>query len=157
KCRTLFGPTHNFTLGNLHRLAWNYALTDRLTEATALLQSVHELSRSVTNPERSPPIAWEIWACRLVGDLDQADRLLRESLEYHRKQQASRTKPNANNMATDLASLALNLLMQGRLDEAEPLAREAVALNQTEEYQRFQSVSVLGAVLLGRRKYAEAE
>jgi eukaryotic-like serine/threonine-protein kinase len=154
KCQSLFGSTNSRTLNNVRRLAWNYALLGRLTESLTLMRRERELHGS---PEQSPTTGWHIWVCQWAGELDEADRLLREAVEYHRKRQALRTQPNANNMATDLASLALNLLLQGRPDEAEPLAREAVGLNQTEEYQRYYSVSVLGAVLLGLRKYDEAE
>jgi tetratricopeptide (TPR) repeat protein len=158
KCRTLLGPTHSSTLGNMHRLAWNYAHMDRLTESIALHDKVLELRKSVVDPEQDLLIFWIhtlAWVCQWTGDLDRADRLLREVLDHDRRQDESRIRPNG--MATRLASLALNLLLQGRPDEAEPLAREAVGLNQIEGHHRFYSVSVLGAVLLGQKKYAEGE
>jgi hypothetical protein len=51
----------------------------------------------------------------------------------------------------------LNLLLQGRYDEAEPIAREAVAMNRTGDFKFPYWVSIWGAVLLGQGKYAEAE
>jgi hypothetical protein len=60
-------------------------------------------------------------------------------------------------MATLLAFLALNLLLQGRYDEAEPIAREAVAMNRTGDVKYPYCVGIWGAVLLGQAKYAEAE
>jgi hypothetical protein len=55
---------------------------------------------------------------------------------------------------------AVNLLMREQSAEAEPLAREAVAIfdrQQGDVQRRFYWVSVLGAVLSGQERYAEAE
>jgi hypothetical protein len=49
------------------------------------------------------------------------------------------------------------VLLQERYEEAEPIAREAVAMNRTEDFKYPYWVSILGAVLLGQKKYAEAE
>jgi eukaryotic-like serine/threonine-protein kinase len=152
KCRLLFGSTDSRTLNNVRRLAWNYALQGRLTESLTLMRSERELHES---PEQTPPTVWHIFVCQWAGELDEADRLLRELLDHRRRQQPSQSQQRE--LASHLASHALNLLLQGRPDAAEPLAREAVGMNQTEEYQRYYSVSVLGAVLLGLRKYEEAE
>jgi hypothetical protein len=51
----------------------------------------------------------------------------------------------------------VNLLLQGRYDEAEPLAREAIAMNITGDLKHYYWVSALGAIRLGQQKYAEAE
>jgi hypothetical protein len=56
-----------------------------------------------------------------------------------------------------LGFLALNLLLQERYDEAEPVARDAVAMNRTEDFKFPYWVSILGAALLGQKRYAEAE
>src|SRR5205807_1503229 len=59
-----------------------------------------------------------------------------------------------------LGWMALNLLLQQKYAEAEPLVREAVAIfekQRPEDPRRFYWVSLLGAVLVGQRKYTEAE
>jgi len=58
------------------------------------------------------------------------------------------------------ADLALAYLSQGKFDESEPLAREALDFNrknQPDDWQRFRAESLLGASLAGQKKYAEAE
>jgi hypothetical protein len=62
-----------------------------------------------------------------------------------------------NDLANHLGYLAVNLLLQGRYDEAEPIAREAVAKSQIGDGKHYYWVSALGAVLLGQQKYTEAE
>src|SRR5262249_16777357 len=55
---------------------------------------------------------------------------------------------------------ARTLLLEKQYDAAEPLVREAVALFEKEhpdDQRRFYWVSLLGAVLFGQKKYAEAE
>jgi hypothetical protein len=52
------------------------------------------------------------------------------------------------------------LLAESKFAEAEPLAREALAIRETEspdEWTVFHASSLLGASLLGQKKYAEAE
>ena len=94
-------------------------------------------------------------ACQRAGDLDRADQLLRDALELHRKKEDSLIR--RNNIANQLGWLALNLLLQERHGDAERTAREAIALDQREKYRRFYWMSVLGAALLGQKKYADAE
>ena len=51
----------------------------------------------------------------------------------------------------------MNRLLQERYNEAERLAREAVAMNQVGDLKRDYWISAPGAALLGQRKYSEAE
>jgi eukaryotic-like serine/threonine-protein kinase len=49
---------------------------------------------------------------------------------------------------------------QGKFTDAEPLAREALEMDQKQQpdhWQRFRAESLLGASLAGEKKYAEAE
>ena len=58
------------------------------------------------------------------------------------------------------AALALAYVSQGRFTESEPLAREAMDVNQKkrpDDWQRFRAESLLGTSLVGEKKYAEAE
>jgi hypothetical protein len=59
-----------------------------------------------------------------------------------------------------LAGLGSNLIQQQKYADAEPVVRESVDLlqrNFPETWDRFRAQSLLGAVLLGEQKYAEAE
>jgi len=56
--------------------------------------------------------------------------------------------------------LALNLLLKGQYVQAEPLAKEAVAITdkeQPEDPGHFYWLGLLGAVLLGQQRFSEAE
>jgi len=96
------------------------------------------------------------------GKLAEAETLQREALSIWRTLAAKQpVRPAAlSGLADALVRLARSLLAQGRFVEAEPLARESCALfgKQTpEEWSSFQARSLLGASLLGQKKFAEAE
>jgi Tetratricopeptide repeat len=58
------------------------------------------------------------------------------------------------------ADLALAYISQGKFAESEPLAREAMQVdqkNRSDDWQRFRAETLLGASLAGQKKYAEAE
>jgi tetratricopeptide (TPR) repeat protein len=156
KQRTNRGPKDPSTLGKMHTLAMCYMEVNRLKESMALHEQVLEDHKSQNRPAE---VAWTMrtfaQACQRAGKLDRADQLLREALEIDRNHEDSQACRNGR--GNTLGWLALNLLLQQRYDEAERVAREAVAVHQNEEDRRYFWVSVLGAVLLGRQKYAEAE
>jgi eukaryotic-like serine/threonine-protein kinase len=59
-----------------------------------------------------------------------------------------------------LAERARDLLVQGKFAEAEPVARECLALREKQvpdNWRTFNARSMLGGSLLGQKKYAEAE
>jgi tetratricopeptide (TPR) repeat protein len=156
KQRTNRGPKDRYTVDKMHTLAMCYMEVNRLEESMALHEQALEGRKSQNRPAR---VAWTLrtfaQACQRAGKLDRADQLLREALEIDRNHEDSQSGRNAR--GNTLGWLALNLLLQQRYDEAERVAREAVAVHQNEEDRRYYWVSVLGAVLLGRQKYQEAE
>ena len=157
KQRDICGPTHSQTIGTMHAPAMNYLEADRLDESIklheALLEALNNLGAGNELP--SWPLRTFAQACQRAGRLDRADKLLREALATDRN--AADSQRQRNGTANTLGWLALNLYLQERYDEAEPLVREAVALNQNERKRYFQWVSVLGAVLLAQKNYTEAE
>jgi tetratricopeptide (TPR) repeat protein len=59
-----------------------------------------------------------------------------------------------------LAARVMTLLVEGKFAEAEPLARECLALREImipDDWRTFNARSMLGGSLLGQKKYAEAE
>jgi serine/threonine protein kinase/tetratricopeptide (TPR) repeat protein len=153
--RTLEGPTHPATLGTMHQLAWNYGMMGRLRESLAMFEKLFALRN--TGFGRDLDFLHYVIVCQWAGKYDQVDKLLHEAAKLRGPD------PGSINELYDSASLrgflALNLLLQKRYEEAEPIAREVVAMNQTgggvNQFPYW--VSVLGAVLLGQRKYTEAE
>ena len=159
KRTTIFGPTHPSTLGAMHQLAMNYRSLDRFAESMALHEKVLDGLKSIYGPEHDSMI-WPMQTfaevCQRAGKFDRADQLLRAVLEHIPKNRKD-SLGSRNNTANALGWLAVNLLLQERYDEAESLLRKAIATDQIEKQRRFYWMSVLGAALLGQKKYADAE
>jgi tetratricopeptide (TPR) repeat protein len=160
KQRAILGPAHADTLDTMHNLAMNYGDVDRFAESLTLHEKVLELRKSTYGHENNPAWCLRTFAqvCQRAGKLDEADRLLRDALAHTRKQNDSHAQRLGK--ANSLGWRALNLLLQQQYATAEPLAREAVAIfekRRPDDPRRFYWVSVLGDVLLGQKKYHEAE
>jgi serine/threonine protein kinase len=161
KQRALRGPTHPETLGTMHALAINYEKVGRLSESMALHEKVLEGLKSTSGSDHGLMFGARMnfaQACQRAGELDRADQLLREALAFIEKQGSSRE--NRATRGRILGWMALTLLLRHRYIEAEPLAREAVAVTEKEQAHdpaRLVWVSILGAVLLGQQRYTEAE
>jgi serine/threonine protein kinase len=158
KRRTIFGPTHLATLETMHYLAMDYADVGRYQESMALHAKVLDSLDAMYGPRHESTI-WTMQtfaeACQRAGDLDRADQLLRDALKLIPQRKDSLIR--RNDRATLLGWLALNLLWQERHGDAERIAREAIATDQVGQFRRFYWMSVLGAALLGQKKYADAE
>jgi serine/threonine-protein kinase len=157
KRRIICGPTHLDTLAAMHRLAKNYMDVDRFKDSMALHAKVLDGFNSTYGPKHDGTI-WPMLTfaqvCQRAGDLDRADQLLREALQIRNRKDSLIQR---DGRANTLGWLALNLLLQERHDDAERIAREAIAIDQIEKYRRYYWMSVLGAALLGQKKYADAE
>jgi tetratricopeptide (TPR) repeat protein len=91
---------------------------------------------------------------RRQGRLSESEGIFRDRL------QAARDTKNNAEIGNALASLALTLLYDKKFAEAEPLGRELLSLNEKSyrgQWYNFTSQSFLGGVLVGQKKYAEAE
>jgi tetratricopeptide (TPR) repeat protein len=161
KRRAICGPTHPDTVGTMHNLAMNYADVDRFAESMALLEKVLAHLKS-TETAGSQPSSWSwlIYAqvCQRAGKFDKAEQLLREALQRNRH--CDDSLASRGQKSNILGWLALNRLLQHQYNEAEPLAREALAITERlplVNARRFLWMSMLGAALLGQGKYAEAE
>jgi hypothetical protein len=93
---------------------------------------------------------------REQGRLAEAEAVFREVLQDARKL----TPADDRAVGGALASLTLNMFCQKKFAEAEPLAREMLAIDERlfpNHWYRFCGQSALGDSLLGQKKYAEAE
>ena len=91
-----------------------------------------------------------------AGKTELAAALARELLADAR----TRLPKESPQLAGQLAAIATSLLQAGAFAEAESLLRECLAIGektQAEEWTTFTIKSMLGAALLGQKKYAEAE
>jgi tetratricopeptide (TPR) repeat protein len=158
KQRAVCGPSHAATLTTMHQLAMAYFAVGRLADSMALHEPLLEARRATLGPHhRSTRWCMQTFgeACEFTGKFDRAEQLYREALKYSQQQPDSLHRRNF--VANTLGHLARNYAAQQRYAEAEPLLREAVALNQKEEVRRLSWLSLLGVVLAGQGKFAEAE
>jgi serine/threonine protein kinase/tetratricopeptide (TPR) repeat protein len=158
KHRVLLGPTHPSTLGIMHNLAIDYKNLNRLAESIALYEEIRKHDESGWGREQQIyyRLCFSI-ACQQAGKLDQAELLLREALELARKRDDSLGQFQK---ANTLGWLARTLLLKKQYGDSEPLVREAVAIwekQKPDDQRRFYWTSLLGEVLAGQKKYAEAE
>jgi tetratricopeptide (TPR) repeat protein len=162
KQRAVCGPTHGDTVDTMHELAWSYLDVDRITESIDLHEKALGWLKSTNGAGQPPRNVWWIigfaMVCQKAGKLDRADQLLHEALAQNQKRED--TVGRRGQLAHIRGRLALNLLLQKRYDEAEPLIRQAVATCEKINPDNFRSyylLAIQGAVLAGQQRYAEAE
>jgi serine/threonine protein kinase/tetratricopeptide (TPR) repeat protein len=161
KRRAILGPTHFLTLETMEQLGTIYYHEQRFAESMDLLEKILNAIETTygTQHDRTTGARKNFArACMRAGKFDQADRLLREALEQVRRLEDSHGRRVG--IANCFGWLAVNLLLQQKYVECEPLAREALAIYEKimpDAPWRFYWESVVGAALLGRQEYAEAE
>ncbi len=161
KQRTICGPTHPATLGTIRLLAGNYAYLGRFTEAIALYEKLLDGQKPGSGPEDETKTGYMFdlaQLCLRAGKLDRAEPLLQEVLKQLRQREPARVR--GTQMSNTLGWLALNMYLKGRYTDAEALIRKTLAFHQKElpeSTRTFYWVNLLGAVLLGQEKCAEAE
>jgi pentatricopeptide repeat protein len=154
KDEALRGPTEAGASGSAEQLAATYMDAGMYVEAAAREDKVLALRKTLGS---DPLGGWLIY--QRAGRFAEADRAIRWNLELHRRRTDSVGQIQKARM---LEALSVNLLLQNHPHEAEPLAREALALydknHSTElEWRRPHVMNVLGGTLLGQKKYADAE
>jgi serine/threonine protein kinase/tetratricopeptide (TPR) repeat protein len=157
--RATLGPDHPTTLIAITNLALSYQAAGRVAEAVSLFEELltrrraklgpdHGHTRASVNYLAQAHLAGRQWAV--------AEGLFRDLVAARRR--LSPVKVPA--LAEALAGLGASLVGQEKAAEAEPVLREALALDERERpdaWQRFYVQSLLGAALLGQQKAADAE
>jgi tetratricopeptide (TPR) repeat protein len=152
------GADHPHTLDTLARLAVAYQAAGKLEQALALLQqaSVGIETRQFYHPNAGVIVGALIACHERLKHYDQAEAWRRKWLVVVKGRSGADSLPSA----TEMALLCTNLLKQKKFADAEPLARECLAIRAKKEpdaWTSFNSKSLLGAAMLGQKKYAEAE
>ena len=168
--RKVLGPDHPATLNTLNYIARTLAASDALeirngTNAVRLAEeAVAATSRTNANflDTLAAAYAETHQFGKAVNTQNEAIALLQN--EDQKTDYASRLKLyQLNTPYRDDGALAANtltLLNQGKFAQAEPLARECLALREImipDDWRTFNARSLLGGCLLGQMKYAEAE
>jgi serine/threonine protein kinase len=155
----LRGPMAAGASDSAHKLAMVYEDAGKYLESAARQEKILALRRAAGGG----PDWYVMYTClkayQRAGELDEADRLLRDLIAHQRKRGDSFGQIQ---IARTLERLSLNVLLQHRPAEAEALAREAIALwekNHTtdREWRHAYAKNLLGGTLLAQKKYAEAK
>jgi tetratricopeptide (TPR) repeat protein len=98
----------------------------------------------------------ELYAAMNEDDKARADRAMAIA-GYERLVQEVRAKTGPDPLL--LVSFGKVLLLQGRFNDAEPILRECLDIADTlpDRWERYYAKSILGGVLSGQKRYAEAE
>ena len=153
------GPDNAETLGTQADLGISYRDAGRFADAIPLLEEVYEKSRKYPG-RKYPDLAWVrealLTAYVRAGQAAKATALAREQVQAARKQLAA----GSPELAAALAAAGQALLEVKADADAEPLLRECLPILQKAEadaWTTFSIQSLLGAALLGQKKYVAAE
>ena len=158
--RRALGPEHPDTLLSMGNLAATYAKEGKDAQAEALFAQTLEISRRVLGPEHTRTLGFLSDLASLYlrqGKYGLAETDAAQVLAGRRRAGGSEDPFDIHAAAADLA---LVYVLEGKFSASEPLARENLEFNQKEQpdnWQRFRAESLLGATLVGQKKYAEAE
>ena len=153
------GHDHPETLTSRNNLAIYYAGAGRLAQAIAIWEEMLPSQRKVVGPGHpSTLISTNALATTYesLGRWAEAEPLRREILARRREKE----KPGSLSTARAFFQLGYNLIKQEKWPEAEVILRECLAICETslpEDWKRFHAMSLLGAVLMGRHRYEEAD
>jgi eukaryotic-like serine/threonine-protein kinase len=154
---TRLGADHPNTLRAEANLGVNYRDSGRPAAGARLMEDALRRARGRPAAEvvvQGLPMALAV-AYESLGRWSDAEAARRAALAHRRRTE----RPGGQQLPDDLDGLARNLLKQSRPSEAEPLARESLAIREkgAPDNRRFHTMSLLGGALLAQGKYAEAE
>lgn len=157
--RRQLGPEHPDTLSALMNLAMSYFAADRLDEAGRLLTEVTNTSLQILGPDHrlSHTAAYNLAHVRLRQDnLAEARTLFTRALESRRRALG----PDNSQTLIALEALATVLAREERYEDAEALFRNSLAArakSAPQHWRTHQTRTRLGALLVQRARYADAE
>ncbi|MDB5350305.1 MAG: pkn [Planctomycetota bacterium] len=148
------GTDHPDTWFARANLGMNYLDAGRMKDALPLLEGAHVASRKYPTLRVVAPLLLDAYV--RAGQSEKAATLARQLLAESRP-----TVPAGSlQLAGLLAQASMILLEVKAWDEVEPLVRECLAIREKAEpdaWTTFNTKSILGAVLLGQKKYTDAE
>jgi serine/threonine protein kinase/tetratricopeptide (TPR) repeat protein len=148
------GRGHPQTVRTIANLAVNYLNAGRVEKAIGLLEEVYRASKKSGNRHRAGNELLKAYA--KTGKNAQAAAFTKEMLADDRPSLA----PNSPELAATLAEVGRILLVLGAFADAEPVLQECLAIlagTRSESWTTFYAQSLLGGVLLARKKYTAAE
>jgi len=158
RLRKAIGPNHPSTLLAMNNLALAYGDSGRVADAIPLHEEALKLSKAQLEPDH-PDMLFAMNcladAYRQAGRFALAESLHKETL----KRRQAKLGPNDPSTLQSTNSLAEDYL-DIKPAEAEPLLRQSMAIRNMkfpDDWSTFDTRSLLGASLVGQKRYAEAE
>jgi eukaryotic-like serine/threonine-protein kinase len=158
RLRRTVGPSHPYTLLSMINLALAYGDAGRLADAIPLHEEAMKLSETQLGPDHTDTL---FSRDALAMAYEQARRFaeavpLRQETLKRRRAKLGPDDPGTLASMNNLARVYLDV----KPTEAEPLLRQSLAIHNQktpDDWSTFETRSLLGASLLGQKKYAEAE
>jgi tetratricopeptide (TPR) repeat protein len=150
---------HPDIASTLNNLAMLMRAQNKFAEAEPLLRealAIWRMAFSAGHPNIATGLSNLALLLQAQNKFAEAEPLFREALEI-RRTALPVGHPDFVVTLNNLASLYAKL---GNMDEAEPLIREALTISEKvdpDDWQTFNTKSMLGGALLGRKRYAESE
>jgi tetratricopeptide (TPR) repeat protein len=154
-----FGTDHPLTLLSAYNLAMAYQAAGQRDHAVSLLAETFSLSKTKLGSDHPDTLSCMRGlgkAYLSAGRIDDALPLFAEYLATSRKKHPN----NSPSLAQLLAKVSLDYLQHQQFAPAESLLRECLAIRAQQEpdaWTTFNTMSQLGGILLGQKKYGEAE
>lgn len=152
------GPDHPDTLRTMSNLATAYRAAGKSDQALPLHAAA---ARGLEQRQFKHQYAGRIMSKTILG-LEEACQF--DSAEQWRRKWLAVVKENAGGQskayADELVGLGRNLLRQDKWPAAEASIRESLAIlekSQSDLWEKFNAMSMLGCALLGQKRYADAE
>jgi tRNA A-37 threonylcarbamoyl transferase component Bud32/tetratricopeptide (TPR) repeat protein len=139
----------------LHQWSEAQALCDRAVSIYRPLVEQNPSIRLFTR-EFGNASGYSAMVAQAAGNADTAQARRLETIQFFR----ARLPADDLALANALAEFTFALLGSGKYSEAEPTARECLAIYEKslpDDWRTFDAQSMLGGSLLGQKKYAEAE
>jgi eukaryotic-like serine/threonine-protein kinase len=152
------GPDHPDTLLSMSNLGVAYKDAGRLTEALPILQETLKRRQAKLGPDHPETL---VSMSNLAGAYQAAGRIA-DALPLY--EEALKRRQVTRGLDHPQTLRSINLLARAYLVDrpalAEPLLRPAIAVYEKklpDDWRRFETEYLLGASLLGQKKYADAE
>jgi serine/threonine protein kinase len=153
------GPDHPETLTCMNNLAVSYRLAGKIDQALALFEESFKGSKVKLGPDHPRTLGCMQNLANQYSAMckyPEAIDLLQELIAVQRP----KLPADHPNLAVTLTLLGMNLVRAGQAAEAEPVLRECLALRTSKDpngWPTFYAQALLGASLLGQRRYGAAE
>jgi serine/threonine protein kinase/tetratricopeptide (TPR) repeat protein len=157
--KATFGADHPFTLRTTHTLASTLTSTGRVNEALPLHEEAWRLSKAKSGADHHDTLWFLTGLARAYFVAKQPEKAIPLYGEYLAWQGKILNKDESR-LAIVKIQVAEDFIKFGQFANAEKLLHESLAIRERkepEDWRTFNTKSMLGASLLGQKRFAEAE